>query len=216
MTVQNLIDVARSGELRNLGVRNEPTAILSFMNLGLIELYKRFPLSVEEAVISLQNDKVTYKLDGTDPDVSMSGTGAFMWAVSAYEEVSLTTNEIEVVEVPINEEDNTKSINTISYNQIQIPTTITGAYISVIYVAAPKWYTEADLSDEVPVPPQMVEALLHYIGYRAHGAVDGNIQEENSTHYTRFEASCNRIIQQGMLTGDDMSMKKKFEVRGFI
>ena len=45
MTVQEVIDMAKFGELRNLklGVL-EDRAIVSYINLGLIELYKRFTL----------------------------------------------------------------------------------------------------------------------------------------------------------------------------
>ena len=86
--------------------------------------------------------------------------------------------------------------------------------ISLIYVAAPVLLTTADLSKTLPIPPQLYEALLHYIGYRAHGALDGNIQAENSTHYQRFEASCQRAKESGMYTSDSMEMNR--DMKGFV
>ena len=212
MTVQNVIDLAVTGELRNLAVSKEPESILSYLNLGLIELYKRFPLNVEEAIITLRDDKEIYMLDGTDPDVSMDVTKDYMWVVAAYGEVDEHSSQAVNI-LPINEEDNPLSINTVSWNKVQIPLTVEGGFISLMYVTAPRYLTLADLDTAIAIPPQMLEALLHYIGYRAHGAVDGNIQSENSTHYQRFELSCKQIETRGMLTSDDLNMVNKFKNR---
>jgi hypothetical protein len=198
MTIQNLVDLAVNSELKNIAIKSDTEAVIGYMNLGLIELYKRFPLSVQEHLIELQDGVEIY-------DVPED----FMWMVAAYDEVPEDSVE-PVMPIAINEEDNPASINMISYNQVQIPVTVTGAYISLIYIASPRYFTEADLAETLPIPPQMVEALLHYIGYRAHGAMDGNIQAENSTHYQRFELSCKRIEQNGMFTSDDLSMSDRY------
>jgi hypothetical protein len=203
MTIQQLVDLAVDGELRTLQVKDNTASIVGYINLGLIELYKRFPLDVQEHMITL--------LDGVEIYTMPSN---FMWIVSAYDEVPETSN-LTVLPIPINEEDNPVSINTISWNQVQVPVTVTGAYISIIYVAAPTYFTDADLATTLPIPPQMVEALLHYIGYRAHGSDDGNVQAENSTHYQRFELSCKRIEQMGMFTPDDLSMTSR-NIKGFV
>ena len=51
MTVQQIIDMAKAGELKNLVLDTD--TILAALNLGIIELYKRFPLRVEEAIVTL-------------------------------------------------------------------------------------------------------------------------------------------------------------------
>ena len=66
----------------------------------------------------------------------------------------------------------------------------------------------------LPVPLQLTEALLHYIGYRAHGAMNGSIEAETNTHYQRFEASCQRAIAQGMYTSDSLEMHR--DMKGFV
>jgi hypothetical protein len=198
MTIQDLVDLAVNSELKNIAIKSDTDAVIGYMNLGLIELYKRFPLSVQEHLIELQDGVEIYDMPSD-----------FMWMVAAYDEVPEDSAE-PVMPIAINEEDNPASINMISYNQVQIPVTVTGAYISLIYIASPQYYTPADLAETLPIPPQMVEALLHYIGYRAHGAMDGNIQAENSTHYQRFELSCKRIEQNGMFTSDDLSMSDRY------
>jgi len=202
MTIQQLVNLAVEGELRTLQVKDNIPAIIGYVNLGLIELYKRFPLDVQEHLIELLDGVEVYTMP-TD----------FMWIVAAYDEVP-EGSSVVVLPIPINEEDNPVSINTINWNQVQIPVTVTGSYISIIYVAAPSYFTESDVAEALPLPPQMVEALLHYIGYRAHGSDDGNVQAENSTHYQRFELSCKRIEQMGMFTSDDLSMIDR-NMKGF-
>ena len=210
MTVQQIIDMAKAGELKNLVLDTD--TILAALNLGIIELYKRFPLRVEEAIVTLGN-KEYYKMDGTDPDVDMPTDAPYMWIVRAYGEVPMDCG-VSVNELPINDEDNLLSINTVNWCTIQVPAGIDNETISLIYVAAPVLLTAGDLNKTLPIPPQLYEALLHYVGYRAHGALDGNIQAENSTHYQRFEASCQRAKESGMYTTDSMEMDR--DMKGFV
>lgn len=204
MTVQGVIDLAKTGELRSLAAKSNNDAIIGYINLGLIELYKRFPLDTKELLIEMVDGQEIYELPSD-----------FMWIVAAYDELEEIDDNIVSV-VPVNEEDNPASINLVSWNEVQIPVGAAGAYLSIIYAAAPVVLTEADLADTVPIPPQMIEALLHYIGYRAHGAVDGNVQAENNTHYQRFEASCLRMQNMGMFSNDDASMGDRISDRGFV
>ena len=216
MTVQQVINMAKASELNALAVKDDDNVILEMINLGLIELYKRFPLKVDEAIITLVDGRDVYSLDGNDANVQMGNTD-YMSIVAAYGEVNVYDLSIgEVKELPINEEDNILSVNTVGWNSVQVPASLSGNYVSIIYTAAPKYLTIADISDSIPVPPQMVEALLHYVGYRAHSAVDGEINSENTTHYTRFEASCNRVLALGLFGQDDMYMTNRVKDRGFV
>lgn len=213
MTVGEVIDMAKFGELRNLKLgAEEDRAIVSYINLALIELYKRFPLSVKEHLITLVDSQEIYDLPND-----------CMWIISAYGEVPANmpagyTNELE-----INNEDNPLSINTVGWNQVQIPIAINGAYVSLIYAASPDSTQKViydDLgnyeSEDIKIPAQFIEPLLHYIGYRAHGAMDGSIQAESNTHYMRFDASCKRIKTEGMFTNDNMNMDYRITDRGYV
>lgn len=204
MVLQQVVDLAKNSELSGLSIKNDNTAIVGFINLGLIELYKRFPISVKEQIIELVDGQEIYDL-----------ASDCMWITGAYGELD-EHDAASVNILPINKEDDPLSINTVSWNQVQVPLSIDGAYISLIYVAAPPYLTEVDLASNLALPVQMVEALLHYVGYRAHAALDGNIQAENNTHYSRFEASCKRIERQGMFTGDNMDMDDRNMLGGLL
>lgn len=217
MTATEVITLAKAGELRQLSpaIIDNNDVLVGFINLGLIELYKRFALKTDEAIITLVDGKTIYKLDGTDPDVSIGEP--FMYLIGAYEDGTENDYSASSLNIPINEEDNIYSINMISYNAVQIPLITQGAYISLIYVAKPTKITTNTLDIEVDLPEQMIEPLLHYIGYRAHGAMDGNIQTESNTHYMRFEASCNKIKELGVgIAPDDIDMKSRLSLKGFV
>ena len=101
----------------------------------------------------------------------------------------------------------------VAYDKVQIPFPQVDDVISIIYGSEPN--VMIDEGTLVPIPATLLEALLHYIGYRAHGSLDGNIQSENNTHYMRFEASCNRAKTLGVVTIDDM-LSTTTQFKGFV
>lgn len=138
-----------------------------------------------------------------------------MWVVAAYQEVEDAIDETKVTteQIPVNEEDNPLSVQTVSWNTIQVPVTNSGAYISVIYAAAPDLLVAEDLDDVLPLPPQMLEPLLEYMCYQANSTLDAEIDTDK--YYQRFEASCSRIEMRGMTTSDDLDMMGR-DMKGFI
>ena len=215
MTIQETIDFAKSSKLKNSNIVNDDAAILVALNLGIVELYKRFPLQVDEAIISLRDAKTEYKLDGTDADVSMPSNSQFMWAVAAYQEVEDAIDETKITtkQIPINEEENPLSIQTVAWNAVQIPVVNAGAYISIIYVAVPKLITVENFNDTLPLPPQMLEPLMEYMCYQANSTLDAEIDTDK--YYQRFEASCSKVELRGMITSDDLDMLGR-DLKGFV
>ena len=204
MTIRQVIDLAKSSELTGLPVASKDETVLGFINLGVLELYKRFTLKVEEWLVALEDDKSYY----TAPE-------DFMWIIAAYGEVG--SDSVEQVNIlPVNEEDNPLSINTVGWNKIQVPLSVTGAYISVIYAATPEHYSITDTNKTIDIPPQMMEALLAYIGWRANSTIDTGVQTEDSVWYRRFEDSCSRVEIKGFTNANDMIMTNRLNLRGFV
>lgn len=204
MTVGQVIELAKVSELNGLKIGENTTSVLGFLNLGVLELYKRFSLKVEEYIITLEDMVDIYVMPSN-----------YMWIIAAYGEVDIRSTEV-VNELPINEEDNPLSVNTVGWNKIQVPVSVSGAYISIIYVARPEMYEVGDIDVELDLPPQMIEPLLAYIGYRANATIDSGVQSEDNAWYIRFENSCNRIRQESMINSDDMFMNNRISKRGFI
>lgn len=204
MTVRQVIDLAKSSELNGLSVGSKDDVVLGWINLGVLELYKRYQLSLKEYLIELVEGVDMYKMPND-----------YMWMIAAYGEVDARSTEV-VNQLPINEEDNPLSINTVGWNMVQIPLSATGSYISIIYVASPVTYVMTALDAEVDIPPQMIEALLAYVGYKANATIDSGVQTEDSAWYIRFENSCNKLREFSMYNSDDMFMSSRLGYRGFV
>ena len=204
MTVKQVIDLAKASELTGLPAASKDETVLGFINLGVLELYKRFTLSVEEWIIALEDGQSYY----TAPE-------DFMWIIAAYGEVGMDSVQ-EVNVLPVNEEDNPLSINTVGWNKVQVPLSVTGAYVSIIYAATPEVYSITDMNKPVNIPPQMIEALLAYIGWRANSTIDTGIQTEDTVWYNRFESSCSRLEVKGFINANDMVMTNRLNMRGFV
>lgn len=204
MTVRQVIDLAKASELTGLPAASKDETVLGFINLGVLELYKRFTLSVEEWIIALEDGQSYY----TAPE-------DFMWIIAAYGEVGMDSVQ-EVNVLPVNEEDNPLSINTVGWNKVQVPLSVTGAYVSIIYAATPEVYSVTDMDKTVNIPPQMIEALLAYIGWRANSTIDTGIQTEDTVWYNRFESSCSRLEVKGFVNANDMVMTNRLNMRGFV
>lgn len=205
MIAQEFINIVKYSELANLAIKDNISAILAFLNLGMIELYTRFPIKIEEYVIELQENTTIYEM----PD-------NFMYALSAYGEVPENTPEL-VNPIAINEEDDPYSIFFPDWNTVQIPAVANGSYISIIYVAKPTTVTGENLTEELELPDTLVDALASYIGYRAHLGVSGNAQAENNSHWLRFERNCVKARELGIAFPiDSLAMIKRLDTRGFV
>ena len=216
MTANEVITLAQGGVLRQLStsIKDNTALLTGYINLGMIELYKRFVLKTDEAIVTLQDGKTVYSLDGTDSDVDMAGE--FMYLIAAYGDSSEDDYSTDDLILPINSEDDLYSINTISYNQVQIPLITAGAYVSLIYGSKPTKVTSLTLDNELDIPDQLVKPLLEYIGYEAHASMNDNTNTESNVHYQRFEAACNIVRQYGVgIAPDDIDMRSRIDKRCF-
>ena len=205
MLANKVIALAKQSELRQLAVKDDDAAILGFINLGMLELYKRFDLKTEEAIITLQDGKSIYTLDGTDTDVSMGNNSENFLIVSAcYDEQGDL--------VLINDENDPLGIMTPSYNTVEVPNVAQDEKLSIIYRTATDFIETT--TDTLLLPPQLLEALLHYIGYRGHATISSDVKDENNTHFIRFDSSCERVRALGLILADDLE-NEKFYNRGF-
>jgi hypothetical protein len=208
MIIQDVVSLAKYSELSGVAVKNDINAITAFINLGLLELYKRFPIKVEEHLVSLVDGSYYYEMPTN-----------FMYALEAFGEIPEGSEE-KSVSIPINDEDNVASIMFVDWNTVQIPSAITGGHVSIVYVAKPNRVTATQAEDgvtELDLPDTLLEALLSYVGYRGHLGVKGDSQSENNAHLQRFERSCLKVEELGIGSpADSMSMDERIGTKGFV
>ena len=230
MIVEDVVDYIKYGEFAQLSIAEKLDStdvaivekaerqVLSYINLGLIELYKRFDLRTEETVISMLENQTIYTITPTNvagaggDDTLSALPGDFNHVLAAYDESGAEYN--------INKEEDALSVLTPSWNTVQIPNPVAGEAVFVMYNSSADritWETSSavTLAKQVELPPVMAEALLHYVGYRGHGARDGSVQAENNTHYNRFNASCARIKTLGMTTDAGNEQSSTLEDKGW-
>ena len=206
MDVSTAIDLLSNAELKQLAIKDDKVAILGYINSGILEIYKRFNLWEDEAIINMVLGILIYDLDGVDVNVTIDlSDHEFLMIEEIYDQAGLL--------LTLNDQMDTFGASTPKYNRIELFKETAGETFSVIYRAAPLFLTHEKAT--IPLPPQFNEALFHYVGYRAHGAVKGDIKSENNTHYLRFEQSCTRIKKEGLFNQDDL-VSYKFEDRGFV
>ncbi len=204
MLLSELLNVAKYSELNTLSVKDDIPALVSFVNLGLIDLYGLFSLRTEEHIIELRDGVTIYDLPAD-----------FMFITGAYEAPSIFSND-NSINLPINEEGNARSINTINFRQVQIPLSLTGDYVGIVYVAKPELMTADNLNVDLPIPDQLVQPLLNFISFKGHGGNTVNGQTEGDIYYARYRRSCDDIKRQGIsIASDDLGMSNRLGYRGF-
>lgn len=204
MKLSEVVNIAKYSELNTLAVKDNTAAIVSFINLGLVELYGIFSLMTEEYIIDLVDGVTIYDLPSD-----------FMFLTGAYEAPPLNSPS-DMIPLPVNEEGNPLSINTVNFKQVQVPTSVEGAYISIIYVPKPKVMSPDNLEEELPLPEQLLQPLLNFVAFKGHGAIRLDGQGEGDEYYRRFKRSCDDVKLRGIgIASDDLSMVDRTTYRGF-
>ena len=208
MLITDVVSLAKYSELAGVAAKSNDDAIVAFINLGLIELYGRFPLKVEEVVISLVDNETYYAVPSN-----------FLYPLQAFGEASEDSPD-DAIPISINNSDDPLSIYFNDWKTVQIPAAIDGAYVSIIYVAKPDPITKAESLDgvtEIQLPDSLIDCLLSYVGYRAHLGVKSDSRSENNAHWQRFERNCNKAQELGVAYPiEELNTSMRLGNRGFV
>lgn len=215
MVLSELIETARNGELKGLSAKDKPDdVIIDYINTALVALHNRFILKVGEAVITITPNKSLYSLNRSSKDIFDGIVTTNYGKQELSKIISIKDNVNNIYN--INDFNDEFSLVMYTYDTIQTQsifekTTHLHVVVSLMPTAIP---LDADMDYKVDVPRFLLEPLLHYVGYRAHGSLDGNVQAENNTHLMRFNLSCNEIENRGLIPGD--STTRSVTLKGFI
>jgi len=221
MTLLDILKDLTYGELSGLAIGNlipdefdnqpdphQYEQVVSHINLGLKEIYKRFFLRSREIDIQQHEEITTYKLHST---YAQSNTGSPILIAERYildtAELPFQDDILKVEEVydeegtklPMNDTSEEYSVYTPAYNLVQIPFPNDENIFSVQYRAChPKipitLSTDPD-TIEVELPNSLHIALLQYVGYRAHLRTN---QEKSADFWNQFKRTCDEVDQYGL------------------
>jgi hypothetical protein len=238
MILESILKDLTYGELQGLRIGNllpgeatsEPDPhqyeqIISYLNLGMTELYKRFFLKSREIYLQEHAEISTYLLHS---DYSLANTASAIAESERYIIDTPTepfTDDILKIEeiydeagvrIPLNDINEELSIYTPSYRSVQIPYPNDNTSVSIQYRADATKVVANVATDastvEVDCPNSLYEALLYYIGSRAHRASN---MEKSNDYWMMFKKCVQDVDTLGLeVQGEPTSWR--FDDHGWV
>lgn len=220
MKLKEIFDQLTYGELSQLGLgggtigevdEDDHGKVATLINLGLVELHKRFLIREGEVSVPVVADQRTYVLTEDD--------------LYKIEQVYLDDDS----ELGLNDPSDDYTARTTGYRTLVVPervVTAGGEYWSdtlrVVYRTGPTLLTASDWSTpetcEVDLPYMFLEALLYYVASRATNATgfsSGNGFHEGNNYFGKFEASC-ALLEAQAFQLEKGATNTKLEQAGFV
>ncbi len=174
--------------------------LIPIINLGLLDLYKRFPLKNNSVKLTLDATVTKYQLS---PDYLVSNTSSTQPIKYLDDTVECVMDsgviKLEAVYTSAGQDLLTSSseklgeVSLAEYNTLRVHTPVHGTELVVKYRAAHKSIPiEVHEADEVEIslPIVMEEALLLYIAYKKHLSINTDGLNEGMQLLNRYEAVC--------------------------
>ena len=198
--------------------------VISYINQGLIELYKKFPFKTGSLELALSDDIFDYQLK-PDYATNSASTQPVKYildslAVPFVDKILLVTSvkNIAGIGLPLNILERDTAVFTPEENVLRVPEAKTGEILTVGYRCYPATLPlepEDPSLVEVPVPYSFLEALGSYVAHRAYLALPSPEPENSSSYYNRFLSAC-AMAQNLGLNAEPTHQLTKFERDGFV
>jgi len=201
--------------------------VVTNINLGLIELYKRFSLKWNEIEIEVQEDTTKYTLHNNYAVSDPNNTDDNVFPKYIIDTVGIpflndvidihAIRDSEKVAYPFNDESpEVESFFLDSYNTIIAPT-IEETSFFVRYKASPVLLPISGFTPEtviIPIGNQYTEALLNYTIHKIFSGISAQNPEAIS-FYNKFLAAVQQIKSDG-LGNKDRTTTTKLEANGWL
>lgn len=227
MKLQELIDTIKYGELTNISWDNEDRipALISYINLGLTDLYSVFPIKEKELAIRQFSHISEYKLQSK---YARSNPEPAIHKYILDTEYDPFENDIIMItgaytehgeEVPLNDDHSPFSWFTPSYNVLQIPNADDNETAFITYKAKHRYIDPKtnDFEQEIELPPCLEEALVNYVAFKAilsMGSSDG--VQLSQVYLNRYKELCAGTLEQNLLSTNNPVTNIKPRLRGYV
>jgi len=204
--------------------------IVTHVNAGMRELYKRFSLKTDELTLQLYSEITLYNLHTdyaeTDPNTSGKTPKYILDAATPFpftDNILLITHVYNEIgdEYYLNDLDQDESLFTPQDTVLQVPYPENDNTLAVIYRAMPEAVSHSGLTDPTTVtlalPFQFLPALTAYVAYKVFESTPTIKQGVNTgnEYYAKFVAACDLITSLGTLNTDNQ-INTKFESNGWV
>lgn len=200
--------------------------MVNFINLGLTELHKRFPLKTREILLQQYESIEYYRLTSKFATSNVDSLEPIKYIVDDEYPFKDDLLKIETIvdeaecELVLNNKANPFSLFTPEFNLLQVPYADSDKTLSIMYRANHYTLQYESISDpltqEINLPVSHLEALLFYVAGRYFSSfpdVEGTTNQ-GIQYMTRFENSC-ILLQNKELTNYPDESNNKLELRGW-
>ena len=223
MRVSQFLSFVRDSELSNLSSNSfTDDKLINFMNLGIIELSKRFRLATKVETIQTSMYTHIYTLRHSDvinilDIIDSTGKSLVPQKISDSEnyDYKLMSNNSFLLKRKFD------YVNSITYTTNRGGEAIENLQavpapdhsLVVVYSAIADLVTDAE--DELPIPELFIEALMSYVGYKSYRTLGANGLNDSSEKWKLFEYCCS-LVSNSSYAGDDAILGNSVQSKGFI
>jgi hypothetical protein len=204
MRLTEILEIIKNTELKQIIVGDDDSQVYSLLNLALIDVYGRFDILQEEQLITMRADQTMYRL--LDKSQRL---------LRVYGKWHRDQDPERIQDLPINDDNDPRSVFTPQPYILHVPNPIDGQLLSCVLSVTPPYITPQNIDTlDLIVPPQFLECITSYMGYRAYLSVNGDQQYEHTSLYQRYLRACNDVRVRG-LTHFSIATNRKALDRGF-
>ena len=222
MKVSQFLSIVRDSELSNLSSNSFTDArLISFMNLGIIELSKRFRIVTKVETIQTSMYTHIYTLRHSDvinilDIIDSTGKSLIPQRTSDSEnyDYKLMSNNSFLLKRKFDYVDSithtkVKGGELEDLQEVQAP----DLSLVVVYSAIADLIT--DKEDDLPIPELFIEALMSYVGYKSYRTLGVDGQNDSSEKWKVFEYCCS-LVTNSSFAGNDAILGNSVQSKGFV
>lgn len=233
MLLSDIIEYLGYSELYNLHVSKDDDGVIksvdyprliSIINMGMIDLHKKFPILYKQVNVQLYEHISTYILDNWYAVQNTTSSATYKYIMDSVSKpfnndiikVNRVINE-GCCEYPLNDTDNPFSLFTPTYNTIQITYPLKENIIGVEYQAYPEKIPVNTIDTAnyyIEFPEYLLEALNAYVAAKYYANL-GQDKPEYTQYFQKYELECSRITNLG-LVNLDQSQNLRLENNGWV
>lgn len=227
MKLKDLINILRYGELTNISWDNESRIpqVIAQINLGLLNLYSKFPILEKSIAIAQYPHISIYNLTSQYARTNTESTETYKYILDTQLDpfkddilqITAATDEFGR-SIPLNDDNAPDSWFLPAYNQLQIPNAALDETAFLIYRAKPEYIDPEtkDLDIEVFMPQYLVDPLVNYVAYKIFIGMGGENAQIAAIYQQLYEKQCMDIANSNLLNNSNSVTNIKPLIGGYV
>ena len=222
MKVSQFLSIVRDSELSNLSSNSfTDDKLISFMNLGIIELSKRFRLATKVETIQTSMYTHIYTLRHSDvinilDIIDSKGKSLIPQRTSDSEnyDYKLMSNNSFLLKRKFDYVDSITHTK-VKGGELEDLQEVQAPDLSLVVVYSAIADLIIDKEDDLPIPELFIEALMSYVGYKSYRTLGVNGQNDSSEKWKVFEYCCS-LVTNSSYAGNDTILGNSVQSKGFV